>query len=127
MTRPCWRQAPYGAPFRDPVQHPEGCHYRVGRTHQKITRTHPERALFADLPGAGSVLLPRLIVAFGTQRERFASADELASYSGIAPVTQQSGQTVGTLPAGLPEVSAPDLSRVRQPLHPKVCLGPCLL
>jgi transposase len=60
---------------------------------EKITRTHPERALFADLPGAGSVLLPRLIVAFGTQRERFASAGELASYSGIAPVTEQSGQT----------------------------------
>ena len=52
---------------------------------------HPEAFLFADLPGAGPVLLPRLIVAFGTRRDRFASASELAAYSGIAPVTRQSG------------------------------------
>jgi transposase len=54
---------------------------------------HPETGLFAHLPGAGPVLIPRLIVAFGTQRERYASAAELAAYSGIAPVTRQSGQS----------------------------------
>lgn len=54
---------------------------------------HPEADLFAGLPGAGPVLLPRLIVAFGTQRERFRSASELAAYSGIAPVTKQSGKS----------------------------------
>jgi transposase len=54
---------------------------------------HPEADLFAGLPGAGPVLLPRLIVAFGTQRERFQSASELAAYSGIAPVTRQSGKS----------------------------------
>jgi transposase len=52
---------------------------------------HPEAYLFADLPGAGPALLPRLIVAFGTQRERFQSASELAAFSGIAPVSRQSG------------------------------------
>ena len=54
---------------------------------------HPEAVLFAGLPGAGSVLLPRLMVAFGTRRERFQSAAELATYSGIAPVTRQSGNS----------------------------------
>lgn len=54
---------------------------------------HPEADLFAGLPGAGPVLLPRLIVAFGTLRDRFQSAAELAAYSGIAPVTKQSGQS----------------------------------
>jgi transposase len=54
---------------------------------------HPEAHLFAELPGAGPVLLPRLIVAFGTRRERFQSASELAAYSGIAPVTKQSGKS----------------------------------
>lgn len=54
---------------------------------------HPEAALFAGLPGAGPVLLPRLTVAFGTRRERFQSAAELAAYSGIAPVTRQSGNS----------------------------------
>jgi transposase len=57
----------------------------------ELTPKHPEAYLFAGLPGAGPVLLPRLIVAFGTQRERFASAAELAAYSGIAPVSRQSG------------------------------------
>lgn len=54
---------------------------------------HPEAYLFVGLPGAGPVLLPRLLVAFGTRRERFQSAAELAAYSGIAPVTQQSGKS----------------------------------
>jgi len=33
------------------------------------------------------------MVAFGTRRERYHSAAELQSYSGIAPVTEQSGRT----------------------------------
>ena len=49
--------------------------------------------LFAGLPGAGPVCRPRLIAAFGSRRERYHSAAELQSYSGIAPVTEQSGHT----------------------------------
>jgi len=59
----------------------------------ELTPKHPEAYLFAGLPGAGPVLLPRLIVAFGTQRARFSSAAELAAYCGIAPVSRQSGLT----------------------------------
>ena len=53
---------------------------------------HPDYALFSGLPGAGRHLAPRLLVAFGEQRERFASAAEVQKYAGIAPVTERSGQ-----------------------------------
>ena len=53
---------------------------------------HPDYALFSCLPGAGPHLAPRLLVAFGEQRERFASAADLQKYAGIAPVTERSGQ-----------------------------------
>jgi hypothetical protein len=56
----------------------------------------PQRRLrwqLDSLPGAGPVLTPRLIVAFGTQRERFASAEEVQRLSDVDPVTEKSGQT----------------------------------
>lgn len=59
----------------------------------QVESTHPDSALVAGLPGAGPALRPRLIVAFGTQRDRYRTAAELQSYSGIAPVTEQSGRT----------------------------------
>jgi len=59
----------------------------------ELVAAHPDGALFASLPGAGAALVPRLIVAFGTQRERYQSADELQRYSGIAPVTEASGHS----------------------------------
>ena len=56
-----------------------------------IAPTLPDYALFRALPGAGPSLAPRLLVAFGEQRERFAGAGELQKYSGVAPVTERSG------------------------------------
>src|SRR5215831_4087532 len=53
---------------------------------------HPDFPLFDALPGAGAVFAPRLLVAFGEQRERYASAEELQKYAGIAPVTERSGK-----------------------------------
>ena len=44
------------------------------------------------LPGAGPQLAPRLLAAFGEQRERFKNAAELQQYAGIAPVTERSGK-----------------------------------
>ena len=38
---------------------------------------HPDFPLFDALPGAGAVFAPRLLVAFGEQRERFTSAAAL--------------------------------------------------
>jgi transposase len=53
---------------------------------------HPDFPLFDALPGAGAVFAPRLLVAFGEQREHYASAEELQKYAGIAPVTERSGK-----------------------------------
>jgi transposase len=57
-----------------------------------VARTLPDFDLFDRLPGAGPHLTPRLLAAFGEQRERFKGADELQKYSGIAPVTERSGK-----------------------------------
>ena len=60
---------------------------------QDALRQHPDAPLFTALPGAGQALAPRLLAAFGSQRDRYQNADELAALSGIAPVTRQSGKT----------------------------------
>jgi transposase len=52
---------------------------------------HPDRAIFSQLPGAGPALAPRLLASMGSQRERFPTAASLQRYTGIAPVTKQSG------------------------------------
>ena len=58
----------------------------------ELAPKHADYALFSSLPGAGPHLAPRLLVAFGEQRERFKSAAEVQKYSGIAPVTERSGK-----------------------------------
>ncbi len=57
----------------------------------KAFQQHADRHLFEALPGAGPVLAPRLLAALGSERERFAAAQNLQSFSGVAPVTKQSG------------------------------------
>lgn len=59
---------------------------------ERIAAAHPDYDLFSSLPGAGVALAPRLLVAFGEQRDRFKNAGELQKYAGIAPVTERSGQ-----------------------------------
>jgi transposase len=54
---------------------------------------HPDAAIFRSFPGAGPALAPRILAAFGTNRERFGSAAEVAQFYGIAPVVQQSGNS----------------------------------
>jgi transposase len=58
----------------------------------ELASIHSDYELFSSLPGAGPSLAPRLLVAFGEQRERFSSAAELQKYSGVAPVTERSGK-----------------------------------
>src|SRR5262249_9211933 len=53
---------------------------------------HPAFPGFDALPGAGAVFAPRLLVAFGAQRERFSSAEALQKYADIAPVTERRGE-----------------------------------
>lgn len=58
----------------------------------EVFPTHPDAEIFSSLPGAGVVLAPRLLAAFGSDRERFKTPMEIQNYSGIAPVTVQSGK-----------------------------------
>lgn len=68
----------------------------IARYEQQIAElfnVHPDSALFNNLPGAGPQLAPRLLTAFGTDRERFSSALEAVTFFGVAPVTEQSGKS----------------------------------
>jgi transposase len=58
----------------------------------ELTQKHPDFDLFKSFPGAGDALVPRLIAAFGSQRDRWSDASELQCYSGIAPVLERSGK-----------------------------------
>lgn len=60
---------------------------------EKIMAEHPDAELFQSLRGAGPALAPRLLTAFGTDRDKFDKAEDIACYSGIAPVTRQSGKS----------------------------------
>jgi transposase len=65
---------------------------RYDREIAEVASKHTDYALFSALPGAGPSLAPRLLVAFGEQRERYQTAADLQSYAGIAPVTERSGK-----------------------------------
>ena len=54
---------------------------------------HPDAAIFQSFPGAGDALAPRLLAAFGTDRDRLQEAHEMQDISGISPVTRRSGRT----------------------------------
>ena len=52
-------------------------HQAIARLDQAIEQAmdqHPDAPIFRSLPGAGPALAPRLLVAFGTHRDRFESA-----------------------------------------------------
>jgi transposase len=58
----------------------------------EVAEAHPDYGIFSSLPGAGPAMAPRLIAAFGTQRERYPTASAIQCYAGIAPVTESSGK-----------------------------------
>src|SRR4029077_3024416 len=60
---------------------------------QELAAAFEDYAFFRALPGAGCAFAPRLLAAYGEDRSRWTSASALQCYSGIAPVTRQSGNT----------------------------------
>jgi transposase len=68
---------------------------RYDRQIAQLFEAHPDRFLFEQLPGAGKVLAPRLASAFGSNPQRWESALEIATLSGIAPVRRASGMRSG--------------------------------
>jgi transposase len=59
---------------------------------EQLFREHPDHDLFGSLPGAGSMLAPRLLSECGQDRQRFEDHEALQCYAGTAPVSFQSGQ-----------------------------------
>lgn len=66
---------------------------RMDKRIAELFSQHPEHDLFDSFPGAGPVCGPRLLIVLGTDRSRWTSAVELQSHSGIAPVTEKSGNS----------------------------------
>jgi hypothetical protein len=62
------------------------------RNIEALCQTHADYELFTALPGAGLIHAARLTAAFGSDRNRWQSADELLRFSGIAPVIERSGK-----------------------------------
>jgi len=57
-----------------------------------LFKKHGDSTLFGSFPGAGPTLAPRLLAAFGSDRNRFEYAAEIQQLSGVAPVTEKSGK-----------------------------------
>lgn len=52
--------------------------------------------IFDSFPGAGPQFAPRLLAAFGSNRDRYQDASEVQKYAGVAPVTEASGKSSWT-------------------------------
>ena len=55
-----------------------------------------DKDIFDSFPGAGPQFAPRLLVAFGSDRDRYQDASEIQKYAGIAPVIERSGKQMWT-------------------------------
>jgi hypothetical protein len=59
---------------------------------QQLLEDFEDGVRFQSIPGVDVILSGKLLVAIGTDRERFTSANELQSLFGTAPYTSSSGQ-----------------------------------
>lgn len=57
---------------------------------------HPDAFIFDSLPGAGPSLAPRLLSAFGTDRDRHPAPTDMQTHAGVAPVIERSGKQCWT-------------------------------
>lgn len=60
---------------------------------QAKVKCHDDHSVFASFPRAGAVTVARLISAFGTERERFQSAEDVLNCFAVSPIKIQSGRT----------------------------------
>jgi transposase len=59
----------------------------------RVFAQHQDAIIFESFPSSGDIFGPRLLAAFGSLRNRFTAPEDMQRFSGIAPVTVQSGQT----------------------------------
>ena len=58
----------------------------------RLFACHPDSPLFRSLPRAGQRLAPRLLVGWGDDRTRYASAASVQALAGTSPVAYESGK-----------------------------------
>lgn len=58
----------------------------------KVFEKHPDQAIFASLPGAGTFLAPALLSKFGDDRQRFPAPASVQALAGTCPITVRSGK-----------------------------------
>jgi transposase len=58
---------------------------------------HPEHDLIDSFKGLGPVLGPRVVAILGSDRSRFESAESLQRFTGVAPITIQTGGRRGPM------------------------------
>ncbi|WP_259368684.1 transposase [Colwellia sp. BRX10-4] len=63
---------------------------------KKAYKAQNDKVIFDSFPCAGRQLAPRLLVALGSNRDRYDDASELQKYAGIAPVMERSGKKMWT-------------------------------
>jgi transposase len=56
-----------------------------------LMKANSDSEIFQSLPAAGPTMAPRLVVAFGEDREQFKDAASMQRAAGVAPVTESSG------------------------------------
>jgi transposase len=66
---------------------------RYEQSIDRLFKSHPDAFIFDSLPGAGPTYAPRLLAAFGSDRERYESTESIQKYSGVAPVLRRSGNS----------------------------------
>ena len=86
----------------------------LDRKIEEAAAAHPDFFIFESLPGAGAVLAPRLLAAFGSQRDR--AGDET-----------KREKEVGTFSLGLSEVCATEFSRMGRSFYCPLSVGAKLL
>lgn len=59
---------------------------------RQLSQAHPDYPIFASFPSAGPVMIPRLMAALGSRRDRYETASQIQCYAGIAPVMEASGK-----------------------------------
>jgi hypothetical protein len=91
---------------------------------EEAAAAHPDFFIFESLPGAGAVMAPRLLAAFGSQRERYGNAAEVQDRTGNG---EEREKAMGPFPLGLPEVSPSKLPRMGKSLHGLLGVGAKLL
>lgn len=73
-----------------------GLNQHIGEYEERIAELfarHPDRHIFQSFPGAGAALAPRLMVAFGVDRQAYPQALNMQNRAGISPVRKSSGKT----------------------------------